>query len=86
MVLSGDRFTLSHEGIHPAAQPIAKPEKISDDICGKCKERFSKKIKHFCICCDACETWFHGDCVGVAENSAETANEWFAFYDWAQMS
>lgn len=31
----------------------------------------SSNIDTFMICCDFCEEWFHGDCIGVTENSSK---------------
>lgn len=47
----------------------------------------SKKEKLYCICrkpydetkfyvgCDLCNNWFHGDCVGITEESSKTMSE-----------
>ncbi|KAA8590841.1 hypothetical protein FQN60_001784 [Etheostoma spectabile] len=31
-----------------------------------------KQDKRFMICCDSCQDWFHGDCVGISETQGRT--------------
>ncbi|CAM8949574.1 unnamed protein product [Rhodiola kirilowii] len=48
------------------------PEEEDDDqedtVCGKCHEYYS--TDEFWICCDMCETWFHGKCVRITQSKA----------------
>ena len=64
--------------ITQTSEPI---QVIHNDICYMCNcdvppprknKKVSKKTKVNWIGCDNCEQWFHGDCVGVAEPTAET--------------
>ena len=32
-----------------------------------CKSYLMSFVQRFMICCDTCEDWFHGDCVGVTQ-------------------
>lgn len=40
-----------------------------DTLCGACGESYSND--EFWICCDICETWFHGKCVKITPAKAE---------------
>ncbi|GAA0158598.1 hypothetical protein Leryth_009153 [Lithospermum erythrorhizon] len=41
----------------------------SDTLCGACAENYASD--EFWICCDICETWFHGKCVKITPAKAE---------------
>ncbi|KAE8812110.1 PHD finger protein ALFIN-LIKE 8 [Hordeum vulgare] len=38
-------------------------------LCGACNDNYGQD--EFWICCDACETWFHGKCVKITPAKAE---------------
>ncbi|KAL9224677.1 hypothetical protein vseg_000689 [Gypsophila vaccaria] len=40
-----------------------------DALCGACGENYASD--EFWICCDICETWFHGKCVKITPAKAE---------------
>ncbi|XP_042426417.1 PHD finger protein ALFIN-LIKE 9-like [Zingiber officinale] len=40
-----------------------------DTLCGACGENYASD--EFWICCDICETWFHGKCVKITPAKAE---------------
>ncbi|KAK6151991.1 hypothetical protein DH2020_014626 [Rehmannia glutinosa] len=40
-----------------------------DTLCGACGENYASD--EFWICCDICETWFHGKCVKITPARAE---------------
>ncbi|XP_062186237.1 PHD finger protein ALFIN-LIKE 7-like [Phragmites australis] len=53
-------------------EPISKEDKGVEEqayLCGSCGERYANG--EFWICCDVCETWFHGDCVRITPAKAE---------------
>lgn len=51
----------------PKVESTSKEEKES--FCGCCEEKY--KEEEFWICCDYCETWYHGRCVGVTSHQAK---------------
>ncbi|KAG9135585.1 hypothetical protein Leryth_002335 [Lithospermum erythrorhizon] len=44
-------------------------EEHGDTLCGACGENYASD--EFWICCDICETWFHGKCVKITPARAE---------------
>ncbi|KAF3649509.1 putative solute carrier family 25 member 44-like [Capsicum annuum] len=45
-------------------------EEMQDEtLCGACGEKYQED--EFWICCDKCETWFHGECVKITAATAE---------------
>ncbi|KAK8591091.1 hypothetical protein V6N13_031158 [Hibiscus sabdariffa] len=44
-------------------------EEHGDTLCGACGENYA--ANEFWICCDICETWFHGKCVKITPARAE---------------
>ncbi|KMT04850.1 hypothetical protein BVRB_7g170200 [Beta vulgaris subsp. vulgaris] len=44
-------------------------EETGDTLCGACGEYYASD--EFWICCDLCETWFHGKCVKITPARAE---------------
>jgi nucleosome-remodeling factor subunit BPTF len=52
------------------------------------KKKKMQPEKLYCICktpydlnkfyvgCDVCSNWFHGDCIGISEDSSKTMEEW----------
>lgn len=44
-------------------------EDHSETLCGACGESYASD--EFWICCDLCETWFHGKCVKITPARAE---------------
>lgn len=50
---------------------IVKDEEEEQDetLCGACGEKYSED--EFWICCDKCETWFHGQCGKITAATAE---------------
>ncbi|PHT47299.1 PHD finger protein ALFIN-LIKE 5 [Capsicum baccatum] len=45
-------------------------EEMQDEtLCGACGEKYQED--EFWICCDKCETWFHGQCVNITAATAE---------------
>ncbi|XP_057535573.1 PHD finger protein ALFIN-LIKE 4-like [Amaranthus tricolor] len=44
-------------------------EEHGDTLCGACGESYASD--EFWICCDICETWFHGKCVKITPAKAE---------------
>lgn len=44
-------------------------EDHGDTLCGACGESYAQN--EFWICCDICETWFHGKCVKITPARAE---------------
>ncbi|XP_074294836.1 PHD finger protein ALFIN-LIKE 4-like [Silene latifolia] len=70
----------SHSNSHPgmqvkhakAVQPKEEEEdeeENGDTLCGACGDTYSSN--EFWICCDICETWFHGKCVKITPARAE---------------
>lgn len=62
-------------------------EKIDQFICDDCKHsRETKELYCLCrqpydesqfyICCDKCQDWFHGRCVGVLQKEADNIDEY----------
>lgn len=59
---------------------------MTDFICTECEEaKNSQELfccgtpydqSQFYICCDKCQGWFHGKCVGVSQNEAEFIDEY----------
>ncbi|CAK8569893.1 unnamed protein product [Lathyrus sativus] len=55
-------------------------EDVEDDeeqgvtLCGACGESYT--TKHFWICCDICDMWFHGKCVKITPARAEHINKY----------
>lgn len=47
------------------------PGKLEYCICRK------PDINRFMIGCDKCNTWFHGDCIGITEHTARSIKQWF---------
>ncbi|XP_074264168.1 PHD finger protein ALFIN-LIKE 3-like isoform X2 [Silene latifolia] len=52
-----------------AIQPKEEDEENGDTLCGACGDTYSSN--EFWICCDICETWFHGKCVKITPARAE---------------
>ncbi|CAL9768664.1 unnamed protein product [Musa acuminata subsp. burmannicoides] len=44
-------------------------EEHGDTLCGACGDNYASD--EFWICCDICETWFHGKCVKITPARAE---------------
>ncbi|KAL2899654.1 PHD finger protein ALFIN-LIKE 5 [Bienertia sinuspersici] len=44
-------------------------DETGDTLCGACGETYASD--EFWICCDICETWFHGKCVKITPARAE---------------
>ncbi|GAB2293313.1 PHD finger protein ALFIN-LIKE 5 [Dionaea muscipula] len=44
-------------------------EEHGETLCGSCGENYASD--EFWICCDICETWFHGKCVKITPARAE---------------
>ncbi|KAE8678743.1 PHD finger protein ALFIN-LIKE 4 [Hibiscus syriacus] len=44
-------------------------EEHGNTLCGECGENYAED--EFWICCDICETWFHGKCVKITPAMAE---------------
>uniref|UniRef100_A0A0V0HVK8 PHD finger protein ALFIN-LIKE n=1 Tax=Solanum chacoense TaxID=4108 RepID=A0A0V0HVK8_SOLCH len=44
-------------------------EEEGETLCGVCEGKYAKD--EFWICCDHCETWFHGQCVKITAATAE---------------
>ncbi|WOL11590.1 PHD finger protein ALFIN-LIKE 3 [Canna indica] len=60
----------------PKAQPKEEDDDIDeedeehgDTLCGACGDNYASD--EFWICCDICETWFHGKCVKITPAKAE---------------
>lgn len=64
-----------------------KSKEISEFICGECKHaRDTQELYCICrkpydetqfyICCDKCQDWFHGRCVGILQCEAENIDEY----------
>ncbi|KAM7255561.1 hypothetical protein ACFE04_008459 [Oxalis oulophora] len=49
-------------------------EKQMESLCGVCEEKYASD--EFWICCDSCETWFHGKCVNVTPSKAGHIKEY----------
>ncbi|KAH9607414.1 hypothetical protein KSS87_007992 [Heliosperma pusillum] len=77
----------SHSKPHPGMQvKQAKPiqpmeeeeeegdEENGDTLCGACGDTYSSN--EFWICCDICETWFHGKCVKITPARAENMKQY----------
>lgn len=47
---------------------------ISDNNCGKCKQKFGKKCES-CVQCDGCEAWFHITCANLSETQYKALRE-----------
>ncbi|XP_047340684.1 PHD finger protein ALFIN-LIKE 4-like [Impatiens glandulifera] len=48
---------------------IEDDEDEDETLCGACGKNYSSD--EFWICCDICETWFHGKCVKITPTKAE---------------
>lgn len=44
-------------------------EEQGEALCGTCGRKYEEN--EFWICCDTCETWFHGQCVKITAAAAE---------------
>ncbi|XP_070135859.1 nucleosome-remodeling factor subunit NURF301 isoform X3 [Drosophila bipectinata] len=62
-------------------------KKLSEFICADCKKaRETQQLycscrqpydeSQFYICCDKCQDWFHGSCVGIVQSEAEFIDEY----------
>lgn len=62
-------------------------KKLSEFICADCKKaRDTQELYCLCkqpydesqfyICCDKCQDWFHGRCVGIVQSEAEFIDEY----------
>ncbi|XP_059615017.1 nucleosome-remodeling factor subunit NURF301 isoform X2 [Phlebotomus argentipes] len=62
-------------------------KKLNEFICGECKHaRDTQELYCLCrqpydesqfyICCDKCQDWFHGRCVGILQSEAEFIDEY----------
>ena len=62
-------------------------KKLSEFICDDCKRaRETQELYCYCrqpydesqfyICCDKCQDWFHGRCVGILQSEAEFIDEY----------
>lgn len=60
---------------------------LSEFICGECKHaRDTQELYCLCrkpydesqfyICCDKCQDWFHGRCVGIVQSEADNIDEY----------
>ncbi|CAJ1973569.1 unnamed protein product [Sphenostylis stenocarpa] len=49
-----------------------KEEEHGETLCGACGQNFAADAEEFWICCDMCETWFHGKCVKITPAKAES--------------
>ena len=47
---------------------------ISDNNCGKCKQKFDKKSES-CVQCDGCEAWFQFTCANSSETQYKSLRE-----------
>ncbi|XP_058124580.1 nucleosome-remodeling factor subunit NURF301 isoform X2 [Anopheles coustani] len=65
----------------------AESKKITEYICGECKHaRDTQELYCLCrqpydesqfyICCDKCQDWFHGRCVGILQCEANNIDEY----------
>jgi hypothetical protein len=52
------------------ASSQAKDTKDSDELFCLCRRPYDES--QFYICCDSCQDWFHGRCVGVLQKEADT--------------
>ncbi|XP_022147579.1 PHD finger protein ALFIN-LIKE 3-like [Momordica charantia] len=41
-----------------------------NEICGSCDKKPNPNQKEFWICCDFCDTWFHGQCVKITPDQS----------------
>lgn len=64
-----------------------KSKEISEYVCSECKHaRDTQELYCICrqpydetqfyICCDKCQDWFHGRCVGILQCEAENIDEY----------
>ncbi|GAB0089853.1 nucleosome-remodeling factor subunit NURF301 [Sergentomyia squamirostris] len=62
-------------------------KKLNEFVCGECKHaRDTQELYCLCrqpydesqfyICCDKCQDWFHGRCVGILQSEAEFIDEY----------
>lgn len=63
----------------PEMTPCSKTSRVANGLVAKtkyciCQSEYDKK--RFYIQCDACHSWFHGDCVGVTPERAEAIDEY----------
>ncbi|PON54871.1 Autoimmune regulator [Parasponia andersonii] len=64
----------SESGKHSEGKPNCEDEELDDyeygeTLCAACMEKFA--LDEFWICCDTCDTWFHGKCVNITPAKAE---------------
>ncbi|KAI8360417.1 hypothetical protein B0O80DRAFT_363213, partial [Mortierella sp. GBAus27b] len=48
-----------------------------EDVDLYCICRTPHDPSRFMIACDGCDDWFHGDCVGVAEEDSEMVDKYY---------
>lgn len=58
----------------PREEDGANEDDHEDTLCGICLENYAQD--EFWICCDVCETWFHGKCVKMTPAKAEHIGEY----------
>lgn len=65
----------------------AASKSMSEFVCGECKHaRDTQELYCLCrkpydesqfyICCDKCQDWFHGRCVGILQSEADNIDEY----------
>jgi hypothetical protein len=71
---SGGRETMMPPTDDEEEEEVVEEEDEEDDeqgaaVCGACGDNDGQDV--FWICCDVCETWFHGKCVKITPAKAE---------------
>lgn len=51
-----------------------KPAKADTELYCLCRQPYDES--KFYICCDKCQDWFHGSCVGVLQKDADNIDEY----------
>ncbi|PON48068.1 Alfin [Trema orientale] len=64
----------SESGKHSEGKPKGEDEELDyyeygETLCAACREKFA--LDEFWICCDTCDTRFHGKCVNITPAKAE---------------